>query len=176
MNSRSDRRLMKRRAASDSGSAVFRRTIERWRAGRSSGKVGDGRRAGAAGQDEFLEHGQVAVELFDQFFEAGDQASFMMAMPGRQFAAEVEQVVLDVEQGGTRTRAGKSSQRSRPGWNSVRQLRQWRRCAGCRGRPAAVAEAGGTGVAGAGDDLGRRLPLRSVSAAFSWSLTIVLLE
>ena len=57
------------------------------------------RRRAAAGQHEFTQRRQFGIPFLDQRFERLDLLGLNDDAPGdRQFAAEVEQVVLDLEQ------------------------------------------------------------------------------
>ena len=64
-----------------------------------AGNVREGRSARAAGENEFLQRGQVFVEFFDKIFQAFD-VGFTQHDHGRdaQLAAEVEEVVLYADQ------------------------------------------------------------------------------
>ena len=125
--------------------------------------MGDGGRAGAAGQNEFLEHRQVVVELVGQFFEAGNLGILHDVHAGQaEFAAQIEQVVLDIEQGGTHAGRNVLAEQQadiRVEFINLADRIDAQAVLGC---PAAIAEAGGAGIAGAGDDLREAVALALV--------------
>src|SRR5574343_546477 len=126
----------------------------------SAAEVGEGGGAGAAGQDEFLEHRQVGVEGFGLIFKTGD-LGVLDDFHARQaeLAAEVEQVVLAIKQGGTHgVRQFFAEQDSEAGVEFV-NFADGVDAQAVLGRPATVAKAGGAGIAGAGDDLRQAVAL-----------------
>ena len=125
-----------------------------------SAEVGQRGGAGAAGQDEFLEHRQVGVEFLGQRFEPAD-LNVLDDFVARhaKLAAEIEEVVLDVEQRSLH-RMGQvfAEQHAEAGIQLV-DFADGVDAQAVLGRAAAVAEAGGAGVTGAGDDFGKAVAL-----------------
>jgi len=123
-------------------------------------QVGEGGRAGTAGQDELLEHRQVGIEFLGQCLEAG-HLHFLDDFHARQaeLAAKVEKVVLDVEQGGAHgIRQVLAKQYTEAGIKLI-DFADGVDAQAILGCPAAVAEAGGAGIAGARDDPGQAIAL-----------------
>ena len=111
--------------------------------------------AGAAGEDEVLERGEVFVPGVERGFEFVDLFGRDHAHAGdAHFAAQIEQVVLHVgEQGAHVVGQGFGEQHADAGVEFV-DFAQRVDAQAVLGDAVAVAEAGGAGVAGAGVNLG----------------------
>lgn len=123
-------------------------------------KMGEGGWPGAAGQDELLEHGQVAVEILDDGFESGDLGRFHDRHAGQaEFAAKIEEIMLDIMQHAAHVIWQVLAQQHAEAGVEFIDIADGCDTQTVLGRPVAVAEAGGAGVTRTRDNPGEPVAL-----------------
>jgi hypothetical protein len=109
---------------------------------------------GPAGKDEICQRGQIGVVLLEQLFQALYLGFRYVLEPGNaQFAAKVEQVVLNSQQFLSGIVGQRFAQQDAQAGVEFIDIAERLNSRGILGDPRAVTQTGGAGVASAGKDL-----------------------